>query len=82
MLLTTLLNYVILYTQKKSFTTKEGVDMTYNFSEEELKRIDKKAVLNLIAINEQRLNVWSIPQHEKDQIKKEIKQLKELLKNN
>lgn len=53
--------------------------MIYGLSEADLQRIDKEAVERMIKNNERRLNVWSIPQHEKKEIEEEIKQLKELL---
>ncbi len=53
--------------------------MIYGLTKADLQRIDKEAVKKLIANNEQRLNVWSIPSYEKEQIEEEIKQLKKLL---
>lgn len=57
-----------------------GGTMIYGLTEADLQRLDKEAIKNLIADEEKRLNVWSIPNYEKKQIKEEIKQLKELLK--
>ena len=54
--------------------------MIYGLTEADLQRLDKEAIKNLIADEEKRLNVWSIPNYEKKQIEEEIKQLKELLK--
>lgn len=53
--------------------------MIYGLTKADLQRVDKDAVRKLIAINEQRLNVWSIPDHEKKQIVAEIQELKTLL---
>ena len=55
--------------------------MIYRLTEADLKRIDKEAVKKIIAKEEERLNIWSIPNYEKKQIEEEIKQLKELLKH-
>lgn len=56
--------------------------MLYGLKEEDLQRIDKKEVEILIKNNKERLNIWSIPEHEKRQIREEIKQLEELLNFN
>ena len=53
--------------------------MIYGLTEKDLKRVDKEAVKKMIANEENRLKIWSIPKHEKEKIKKEIQQLKELL---
>lgn len=53
--------------------------MIYGLTEADLKQIDKDGVRYLIKVNEERLKVWSISKYEKQQIKEEIKQLKELL---
>ena len=54
--------------------------MLYGLKEEDLQRIDKKGVEILIKNNKERLNIWSIPEYEKRQIREEIKQLEKLLK--
>ena len=53
--------------------------MIFGLTETDLQRINKEQVKKLIAQNEKRLNIWSIPNYEKKQIEEEIKQLKELL---
>ena len=53
--------------------------MVCGLTEKDLERIDKEGVKSLIAIEEKRLQVWSIPKYEKQEIKDKIKQLKELL---
>lgn len=57
-----------------------GGTMIFGLTEADLQRIDKEAVKKMIAEEEKRLNIWSIPNYEKKQIEEEIKQLKELLK--
>ena len=54
--------------------------MIYGLTEADLQRIDKEAVKKMIAEEEKRLNIRSIPNYEKKQIEEEIRQLKELLK--
>ena len=53
--------------------------MIYGLTEADLQRIDKEAIKKMIAEEEKRLNIWSIPNYEKKQIEEDIKQLKELL---
>jgi hypothetical protein len=50
-----------------------------NLKESELNRLSKDGIEYLINFNKQRLNVWSIPRYEKEEIKKELKQLYLLL---
>lgn len=47
---------------------------------EDMKRIDKNAVKELIKHNEERLKVWSIPEYEKQEIRADIETLRNLLK--
>lgn len=53
--------------------------MLYGLTEEDLQKIDKNGVKELIKSNEELLKTWSIPNYEKRQIEEEIRQLKKLL---
>lgn len=51
----------------------------FDLSMEDKKKIDKDAVRKMIQHEEERLKIWSIPNYEKEHIKKDIKDLKKLL---
>ena len=53
--------------------------MIYGLTEKDLERVDKNVVEKMILNLKSRLNLWSLPNHEKENIKKEIKGLEELL---
>lgn len=53
--------------------------MIYGLTEKDLERVDKNVVEKMILNLKSRLNLWSLPNHEKENIKKEIKELEELL---
>ena len=53
--------------------------MIYGLREEELKRIDKSALSQLIEERKKHLNTWSLPEHMKEEIREEIRQLEEIL---
>lgn len=53
--------------------------MIYGLTEKDLERVDKNVVENMILNLKSRLNLWSLPNYEKENIKKEIKELEELL---
>ena len=55
--------------------------MSFGLTKKDLEEINEDGVKELIKINEERLQIWSIPDYEKKQIEEEIKELKELLKS-
>ena len=58
---------------------RRAKEMLYGLTKEDLQRIDKDGVKELIKANEERLKIWSISNYEKKQIEEENRQLKELL---